>query len=72
MIGTQFTQDNGTTYQITKIDELEGLQAMQQQLEKHGKEPRMYHAAKVLKNGKLSEKVGGVFYRFNTGRFLQI
>lgn len=71
MIGTEFTTQ-GTTFRVTKIDELEGLEVMRQQLADNDKEPRVYFAGKVLKNGKTSEKQGGMFYRFNNGNFIRV
>lgn len=42
-------------------------------LNKTGKDLQYYHASKILKNGALSEKVKGVFYRFTkSGNFVSI
>ena len=63
MTNQQFTL-NGTKYQVEWVNDLADAPFMAADLERNGKEPRIYHAAKVLKNGNLSKTVGGMFYRF--------
>jgi hypothetical protein len=71
MIGTRFKVGN-TEYEVNRIDEMEGLETMKRKLVENDKEPRTYFAGKVLKSGKVSEKQGGMFYRFKSGRFLKV
>lgn len=73
MIGTQF-KHNGATYQVTGFEELDAsLVKSREALARTGKDLGTYSAAKVLKNGSLSEKQTGLFYRFTeTNNFISI
>lgn len=71
MINETFTAGN-TEYQVTRIDEMEGLDTMKKKLVENDKEPRIYYAGKILKSGKVSKNQGGMFYRFNSGRFIKV
>lgn len=62
-----------TSYQVTRVDDLAGFESLKKNLLITGKEPKLYHASKVLKSGKLSERQGGIFYKFkSSGNFLKI
>ena len=52
------------TYQITRIDDLDGLDNMKKALIANDKKPIMLFAYLVLKTGKLSVRSAG-FYVFN-------
>lgn len=59
------------TYQVTMINDLDGLDALKRTCRETGKEECQYHASKVLKSGKLS-KTGGMFLRFKSGDFVKV
>ena len=71
MLDETFTYGN-TEYQVTGIDEMEGLSLAKKELIANDKEPRIYFAGKILKSGKVSKNQGGMFYRFNSGRFIKV
>lgn len=66
-----FTAGN-TDYQVTRIDDLEGMENQKNKLVENDKEPRIYYAGKILNSGRVSEKQTGMFYRFNSGRFIKV
>jgi hypothetical protein len=62
------------TYCITKIEEIaENLPALRKAMKASRKETKFYFAGKVLKDNSVSQKQGGMFYRFKiTGSFLKV
>lgn len=66
---------NGTKYRVTEVQHIEKfLTNIRHELVKNNKEPSIYFASKVLKNGSTSENQGGMFYRssLNSDIFVQI
>ena len=53
MINEAFAIGN-TKYQVTRIDEMAGMDIMKKKLIENDKEPRIYYAGKILKSGKVS------------------
>lgn len=72
MQGTKFTIGK-TEYQVTSVEDVDPThKAIKKAMSETGKELKYYFASKVLKSGKLSKSVGGMFYRFtNSGNFIK-
>ena len=65
---------NNTDYRVTDVQPVDSeLTHLVSELLLNGKEAVFYYAGKVLKSGKVSNKQGGMFYRFiDSGRFVRV
>ena len=70
-VGERF-KTGSTEWEVSKIEEYDSsLVNIIRKMKETGKEPRMFFARKILKSGKLSEKQGGMFFRFESGNFIK-